>query len=323
MTTGDAHDLGTAADDDVEVPEAPDAYRVLLTVLDVAPVAACVTSADGTLEHVNAAYERLYGYLADELVGEHFTIVIPPEARAQARRSHDRFIARGGEIRPEWETVTKDRRRLQVLADACRVPTGDGGYRAVTFVVDPTETRTMRAQLAQADAEVAAVNLRLAHMSTHDSLTGLVSNRRCRELLVQAVEVAERYERGLAVVVIDLDHFAQVNTAFGHVEGDDALVTFAHLLEGQLRAVDTAGRIGGEEFLALLPETTAEGARVFLDRVRTACWDHLHTPDGRTVEFSAGAAHFRTHDTPDSLVRRAVEALEGAKQAGGNRTHVG
>ncbi len=311
MTTDDAG--GTATDP----------YRLLLSVLDVAPVAACVTSADGILEHVNGAYERLFGYAADELVGQHFTVVVPPEGRAQARRAHTRLVTRGGEIRPEWETITKDRRRLQVLADACRIPSEDGGYRAVTYVVDPTERRSLRAQLAQADAEVAEVNLRLAHMATHDTLTGLANNRRSRELLAQAVEVAERYERGLAVAVVDLDHFARINTTFGHVEGDEALITFARLLEGQLRAVDTAGRIGGEEFLVLLPETTADGARVLLDRVRTACWDHLHTPDGRTVEFSAGAVEFRQHDTPTSIARRAGEALESAKAAGGNRTVVG
>ncbi len=312
MTTDDAQETTTV-----------DAHRLLLTVLDVAPVAACVTAADGTYEYVNAAYARLFGYTPDELVGEHFTIVIPAESRVAARRSHDGFVARGGEIRQEWEMVAKDRRRMNVLAEACRVPADDGGYRAVMFVVDPTEQRMLRAKLAESDSEVAEANLRIAHMATHDTLTGLANNRRSRELLVQAVEVAERYERGLGVGLIDLDQFARVNTEHGHVEGDALLARFGNLLEGQLRAVDTAGRIGGEEFLVLLPETTADGARVVLERMRTACWDHLHTPDGRTIEFSAGVVEFRQHDTPDSIVRRAGEALEAAKQSGGNRTQVG
>lgn len=297
--------------------------EVLIAVIDATPVGVCVTTEEGIFEHVNPAYERFYGYAADELVGQHFTLVVPPEDRAALRRIHDRFIARGGPIREEWEVVTRDRSRRTVLADACRVLGADGRYRKVTFVVDITERHRMEADLAQANAELAEANLRLAHLAAHDSLTGLPNHRRSHELLVQAVEVAERYERGLSIAVIDLDSFKTVNDTYGHIEGDVVLSTFARLLQGQLRAVDAAGRVGGEEFLVVLPETDPDGACVMLERLRTACWDHLHTPDGTTVQFSAGVAGFVAHDVPEMLLRRADVALYRAKDGGRNRTEIG
>lgn len=296
---------------------------VLTKVIDATPVGVCVTTEDGTFEHVNPAYEHLYGYTSADLLGQHFTLVVPPEHREELRHLHDRFIARGDQIREEWEVVTRDRSRLTVLADACRVEGADGRYRKVTFVLDITERRRMEADLAQANAELAQANLRLAHLAAHDSLTGLPNHRRSHELLVQAIEVAERYGRELTIAMLDLDRFKAVNDAYGHLEGDQVLTTFARLLNAQLRAVDIAGRVGGEEFLVILPETDPAGACVVLERLRTACWDHLHTPDGRTVQFSAGVAGFAAHDMPEVLLRRADVALYRAKDAGRNRIEVG
>ena len=296
---------------------------VLRAVIDATPVGVCVTTEDGVVEHVNPAYERLYGYSAAELVGQHFTLVVPPENRAELRRLHDRFIARGTAVGEEWEVIGRDRLRRRVLANACRVVGADGRYRKVTFVVDITERHRMEADLAQANTELADANLRLAHMAAHDALTGLPNHRRTHELLVQAVEIAERYHRGLTIALMDLDRFKSINDTFGHVEGDVVLKEFARLLQAELRAVDAAGRVGGEEFLMVLPETDAEGACVVLERLRTACWDHLHTPDGATVQFSAGVAAFAPHDMPELLVQRADVALYRAKEAGRNRTVVG
>lgn len=296
---------------------------VLRAVIDATPVGVCLTDEHGIFEHVNPAYERLYGYTAAELLGQHFTIVVPPENREMLRRLHDQFIAGGRAIGEEWQVIARDRSRRHVLANACRVVGADGRYRKVTFVTDITDRHRMEADIAQANAELAEANLRLAHLAAHDALTGLPNHRRTQELLVQAVEIAERYERGLSIAIIDLDQFKAINDTYGHLEGDVVLKEFARLLQAELRAVDAAGRVGGEEFLVVLPETDAQGACVVLERLRTACWDHLHTPNGATVQFSAGVATFVAHDMPDILVRRADAALYRAKDAGRNRTEIG
>jgi diguanylate cyclase (GGDEF)-like protein/PAS domain S-box-containing protein len=312
---------GTPADDQSRRGDV-DRDELLATLVDAAPVGAWVTTTDGTFEHVNPACSRLWGYEPTELVGQHFTVVVPPESRIRLRAVHDRLIAGGGQVREEWELLAQDRSRHRVAANACRVLGGDGQYRKVTFVVDVSEQDRLAGALAQADAELAEANLRLAHLAAHDSLTGLPDHRRSHELLVQAMEIAERYGRDLAVAVVDLDRFKVINDTFGHMEGDQVLIEFARQVQNQLRAVDAVGRLGGEEFLVVLPETTAAGAVVVLDRVRTACWDHLHTPDGRPVEFNAGVVGFVAHEIPQMLLRRADAALARAKDAGRNRTEL-
>lgn len=296
--------------------------EVLVTLVDTSPVPVCVTTDDGTIEHVNPAWTRLFGHPADELVGQHFTLVVPPEERMRLRRTHDTFLARGGSLHEDWELIDQDRVHRTVRADACRLRGPDGRNRKVTFVADVTEQRRFESALAQADAELAEANLRLAHLAAYDALTGLPGHRRSHELLVQAIETAERYGRDLAVALLDLDGFKVINDTFGHMEGDQLLIEYARQLTAQLRAVDAAGRVGGEEFLLVLPETSAHGALVVLERLRTACWDHLRTPSGDVVEFSAGVAGFAAHDMPEMLLRRADEALMRAKERGRNRTEV-
>jgi diguanylate cyclase (GGDEF)-like protein/PAS domain S-box-containing protein len=291
--------------------------RTMLTaMLGAAPIAVGITDEEGNFEEVNVEYEKVYGYSPDEMVGRHFTIVIPPEERVRLTRLHDRLIADGARMRGTFQAITKDRQRRTVQVSACRVTDEEGLRHKVTFVVDITDRTRLEADLAKA-------NERLAHLATHDSLTGLPNHRRSRELLIQAVEIAERYERDLSVAVIDLDGFKQVNDAFGHLEGDRIIVQFTRLLQAQLRAVDSAGRLGGEEFLVVMPETPTEGGCTMLERMGVTCWDHLRTPSGQPVRFSGGVVGFTPHELPESVLRRAEEALRRAKEAGRDRVVVG
>jgi diguanylate cyclase (GGDEF)-like protein/PAS domain S-box-containing protein len=288
----------------------------LHAIVDASPVGVCITTDDGLFEHVNPAYERLCGWSAAELVGRHVSMVVAEGQRAALADRHDQFIARGVDVRGEDQIRTKDRSRRTVVTNAARVVGSDGRYRKVTFVVDVTDRSRLEADLGDAHE-------RLAHLATHDSLTGLPNHRRTRELLDQATEVAERYGRGLAVAVVDLDHFKAINDSFGHLVGDDLLVAFARLLNAQLRAVDGAGRTGGEEFLVLMPETSPEDARIVLERLRDCCRDQIRTPQGHPLRFSAGVVEPLPNELPDAVLRRAELTMVRAKAGGRDRTEVG
>lgn len=290
--------------------------EALHAVLDASPVGVCITTDDGLFEHVNPAYERLSGWSSAELAGRHLSMVVAEDQRAALADRHDQFIARGVDVRGEYQIRTKDRSRRTVVTNAARVVGSDGRYRKVTFVVDVTDRARMEEDLGEAHE-------RLAHLAAHDALTGLPNHRRTREMLEQATEVAERYGRGLAVAVLDLDHFKAINDGFGHVVGDDLLVAFARLLRAQLRAVDTAGRTGGEEFLVLMPETSPDGARIVLERLRDCCRDQLRTPEGHPLRFSAGVVGPLPHELPDAVLRRAELAMVRAKAEGRDRTEIG
>ena len=155
-----------------------------------------------------------------------------------------------------------------------------------------------------------------------DALTGLSNRRAIMAELANRFQLAVRYGRPRAVVLFDLDHFKEVNDTHGHPAGDAVLRSFAEVAHQSFREPDLVGRIGGEEFLVLLPETELEGARVGAERLRRAL---EATPvDIGTgliqVTCSLGVAS-RREDDPEAgaLVGRADAALYKAKAAGRNR----
>ena len=134
---------------------------------------------------------------------------------------------------------------------------------------------------------------------------------------------ASRTVSPLSVVLLDLDHFKQINDGYGHGVGDDVLAAVGGALTGGLRASDFAGRYGGEEFLVLLPDTDGQGALDAAEKVRAAI-EGIALPNlDRAVTASLGVAAYPT-DALDSetLVRMADRALYAAKAAGRNRSEL-
>ncbi len=158
------------------------------------------------------------------------------------------------------------------------------------------------------------------HLSITDPLTGLHNRRHVVQRLDELFMNARQLRYPLTLVVIDLDHFKQINDAHGHGVGDEVLVHFARHLERALRPQDLAGRIGGEEFLLVLPNTD-RGARQVLARLRDSLAERLPVPTvpGVQTRFSSGVAHARIDDTPASLWTRADRALYRAKSTGRGR----
>ena len=110
--------------------------------------------------------------------------------------------------------------------------------------------------------------LSLCEQATHDGLTGLKNRRYFEETLKDHIASARRYDRALSLVLFDIDEFKAINDANGHAAGDTVLKHFAEVLGTTARAADILCRVGGDEFAVILPETHAENARRFVDRVR-------------------------------------------------------
>lgn len=157
--------------------------------------------------------------------------------------------------------------------------------------------------------------------AAHDPLTGL-ANRRTAHIRLEADCQHARRQRGhLSVMMLDLDRFKQVNDHWGHANGDRVLVAVARALHDELRASDLAVRYGGEEFLAILPDTDAADALEVAERVRIRI-EHLDIalPDVTiAITISIGVATLLAGDTAESIVARADSALYAAKEAGRNR----
>lgn len=137
----------------------PESNR-LWHILDSTPIGVCITDRHGYFEYVNPQYCRLYGYEPAELLGTHFTTVVPPEGKNSLTRLHDTFIGQGGggraELRGEWSVVRKDGERLAILADAAYIEDTAGEPKKVTFIVDITERKHMERELQETISELHA-----------------------------------------------------------------------------------------------------------------------------------------------------------------------
>lgn len=167
----------------------------------------------------------------------------------------------------------------------------------------------------------------LATLSRTDGLTGLLNRTHWLEVVSSELRRHWRTDAPVSLLILDIDHFKNVNDQFGHLVGDEALHNIAQLLRETLRDPDTPGRYGGEEFGVVLPDTDAEGASVIAERVRRHIGGTLvaRDPDVRcTVSIGVAEA---TADLSDSRqwIERADRALYRAKALGRNRTvrHVG
>jgi diguanylate cyclase (GGDEF)-like protein len=172
--------------------------------------------------------------------------------------------------------------------------------------------------------ELEEKNRELERLSISDGLTGLFNHRHIHGLLAQEFERVARTNDCMSVAMFDLDHFKSVNDTHGHQTGDRVLVELADILRESARDIDRLGRYGGEEFMALLPETCIEDAAVFVERVRREVARRPFDIGGDEplrMTLSAGVATY-PHETirdVESLVRLADQALYAAKETGRNR----
>jgi diguanylate cyclase (GGDEF)-like protein len=162
----------------------------------------------------------------------------------------------------------------------------------------------------------------LLDQSTKDSLTGLANRAATLAELKTRFELALRHNRPLSVIMVDLDHFKNINDTYGHGAGDFILRSFGERVQERLRGADLAGRIGGEEFLLVLSETDTDGAMILAERIRSAMSDtpHLLQNGPLAATCSAGVAERGPSDrSPGDLMGRADAALYAAKSSGRNR----
>jgi len=162
------------------------------------------------------------------------------------------------------------------------------------------------------------------HKAMHDPLTELPNREAYNERVHTEVQRWERYGRPLCLAIFDIDHFKNINDNYGHQAGDRVLKVIGRSITKRLREADFFCRYGGEEFVALLPETTGDAALVALDKIRmaiaNAAFNYKEQPLEITV--SVGISAFRQDDTLEDVFERADRALYNAKSSGRNCTRL-
>ncbi len=167
-------------------------------------------------------------------------------------------------------------------------------------------------------AKVRSLLMRLNEQATTDDLTGLANRRAAHEAIAREIERTRRFGHPLTLAYLDIDRFKEVNDRAGHAAGDRVLVGLASVARASTRAIDTVARIGGDEFVVLMPETGEETALPLIDRLREVFSQGVRI-EGRPVTCSIGLASFAR---PPASVEEMLEAADAlmyeAKAAGGD-----
>ena len=159
----------------------------------------------------------------------------------------------------------------------------------------------------------------LEALATTDPLTGILNRRACLERAEALASAAARYGRPFAVLIIDIDFFKQVNDLHGHETGDNVLQLFASLVKDRLRQVDVFGRMGGEEFLVLMPETSSGGAHIAAERIRKGIEDAVMQCRTTSLSITASIGVVAGVLILEEALRKADAALYQAKHDGRNQ----
>ena len=292
--------------------------RLLTAAVEASPLPTALFDADDVLRFVNRSYERLF------LRG----LAIPvPFADVIRHGFHGGFGVKvdSGDIEQFLSSVLRRRRGLPHRAFTTDLVDGtwlwvtevllDNGWLMSTMT-DITVFKQEERLLRQArDSALAASNT--------DALTGL-PNRRCiLDGLKASMAACLETRQPLSVAIVDVDHFKPINDRFGHLGGDEALKCFAAYLSSVAKSLGPVGRIGGEEFLLILPGTLGQAAKAQVDAIRTLVPPALiDDQQPLALSFSAGVAEFNGEEGVSLLMRRADLALYRAKAGGRNRVEV-
>ena len=211
-----------------------------------------------------------------------------------------------------------------------RVDTADvvNGLRlgAHDYLRKPFEANELMARVSAAlrtkwlQDELRTRNAELDRVSRIDMLTNIYNRRHLDEHLRSVISAARRHDRTIGVLLVDIDHFKDVNDEHGHLAGDAVLREVAARLQAAMRTEDALGRWGGEEFLAVLTDTPPEGVRTMAERLRQVIAAAPFTlDDGSQIRVTVSVGHTNGTDDAEILVHRADDALYVAKAEGRNR----
>ncbi|MBI5828831.1 MAG: GGDEF domain-containing protein [Chloroflexi bacterium] len=186
-----------------------------------------------------------------------------------------------------------------------------------TFDANEAATLQSLANQVSVALEKAQLHEQVLRESITDGLTGLYNHRYLDTFIQKELAACARYRHGLALLMLDIDHFKQYNDAHGHPAGDAVLQQVGRILLKNVRGADLVARYGGEEFTVVLPETELEGALAAAEKIRAAV-EAFPFPLGR-LTASLGVATCASGITDTDLIERADRALYAAKNAGRNR----
>lgn len=278
------------------------------SAFDHAPIGMALVDMSGRWLQVNDALCRIVGYAQDELKATTLGAITHPDDVNLAADDLQQLLA--GEIR-SYQVETRYRHAwghyVWVLLTVSLVHDAEG--RAL-HLIEQVQDISERKELAR----------HLEYLVDHDFLTGLHNRRYFERELAREVERARRYGTPAALLVIDLDHFKDINDSLGHKAGDNLLKNVAGVLRQRARQVDVLARLGGDEFALLLPQTAAEETEIVADEIVKSLNQRMPVGADQSIVVTASVGVGISHGLSDTeLLAYADLAMYEAKEAGRNR----
>lgn len=286
-----------------------DSRNFLADLIEHSPTVTYVKNLQGRYLLVNRRHEEITGLTREKTLGKLDEDIFPAEAAA-AYREFDQQVIQNGRTMEAVEMLNNKHGETHFLS--IKFPTRDANGKISGICGISTDIT----QIKHYEKE-------LERLSQYDELTGLYNRRHFLSLAQHELSRAHRYGGALSVMMLDIDHFKRVNDTHGHKAGDIALTTTGQQIRQILRETDIAGRMGGEEFAILLPETSSEAAIYVAERLRkliAATVIDIHNGQQLLCTLSIGVATLANNeDTIENLLHNADTALYSAKHAGRNR----
>lgn len=270
-----------------------------------APMLLIDPGADGLIVDANLAACRFYGYTREGFCRKH-----------------------------TWEINALGRQVLPIMNEVAKLPGGhrplnfvhrlaDGSLRDVQTYASPLEMDGKRLMLSVVHdvTEQKRLKNELEYAASRDPLTGLWNRRHFLDLLEKARQQKRRNDVNFCLLILDADHFKNINDQFGHDRGDEVLVLLAKTLENRVRETDSVCRWGGEEFIILLPQTDIANAAHLAECLRVSV-TKMQVSELPRISVSIGVAQHLHEETTESLLKRADAALYQAKASGRNKVIV-
>lgn len=278
---------------------------------------------DATILTANQQATAYSGHTSERLIDGSFLALFPGLV---ARGVWDGCVDVVQTRRTQRFEVNISHRRLDTWLRVTAVPLDDGFLLSLSDVTDLKyaliEAECSREELATEIEQRLVLESELRRLTLTDELTGVANRRGFDQALRHELAMADRYGRAVSLVAVDLDHFKRINDEHGHGAGDAVLMVVAALfVEATRRDVDVIGRIGGEEFMILLPETRLDGAVLLAERIRQMLAAKPVTIGDAAIAITAsfGVREYARGLDAQRLLATADEALYAAKRAGRNR----
>lgn len=308
-----------------------EASRRIRVAIDASPAAIIMVDSGGSIRLANMEAARLFGYDRDEVLGRPIEMLIPARYHTKHRQFRLGYVENAVR-RP----MGRGRQLVGIRENGEEFPLEIGlnpieledGLHVLGSIVDLTIQRDLEHNLIEASEELRDANDRLSRLATTDELTGLLNRRAFDEQLMVHIRLMQRMVSPLSLLLIDLDHFKELNDEYGHLAGDEALQQVSSLMMQNSRGSDIVARYGGEEFAIILPSTDVNGALKLAEKIRVEILNHSWDRSHLTASIGASTMFFEARELAreayygSSLVSDADRALYQSKDRGRNRvTH--